>query len=209
MKRSLWVVMWILCIEIIVVLVFIPGNFMELILKNEASLIDTYLGVETKNHVHLQAQRWYRSLMLDSGVYESIHYFLIPTEEQRANSRGMENFGLTVFQWVEHRLEAIGNVVYLMLTRISLILLWLPFMLLMLIPSLYDGYMTWKIKCTSFAYVSPVLHQLSIRGTMFLFFLILITLFIPFVVPPFFTPIFLLLACLLSGMMLSNMQKRF
>ena len=70
MNKPLWLVIWILCIEILVVLVFVPGDVSVSVIKKEAEMIDGMMGVESKNWIHLKAQRWYQSLILDSGFYK-------------------------------------------------------------------------------------------------------------------------------------------
>lgn len=209
MNKPLWLVIWILCIEILVVLVFVPGDVSVSVIKKEAEMIDGMMGVESKNWIHLKAQRWYQSLILDSGFYKELHHLFIPTPEQREASLGMKDFAFKYFVWIEGRIEAFMNMIYQVMTRIALFTLWLPYMFIILLPALFDGYMTWKLKCTNFAYVSPVLHQISIRGSLLIVGIICISFFLPIVVPPFIMPIMMIIVCLLTGTMLSNMQKRF
>ncbi len=209
MKQPLWVLVLILCIEVMVVLVFIPGNITENIIKKEAAMIDSTMGVETRNMIHLKAQNWYRASVIDSGFYEEMHHLFIPTQEQRAKGPGMKDFGTKYFVWIENRLEALTTVFYQFFTRLALFSIWMPYMMIMLLPAMYDGYMTWKIKCTNFDYVSPVLHQASARGAILLVFIVLISFFFPFVVPPLLMPILMILMCILIGIGISNLQKRF
>lgn len=209
MKTPLLLVVWILCIEILVVLIFLPGDISANVIEREAVMIDEVMGVESKNWIHLTAQRWYQTFILDSGFYQEMHHLFIPTPEQREASKGMEKFAWSYFVWIEGRIEAFANVIYQVMTRFALFMLWLPYMFLVLLPALFDGYMTWKLKCTNFSYVSPVLHQISIRSSLIILGLICISFFLPIVVPPLIVPMMMIFVCLMSGIMLANMQKRF
>jgi len=192
-----------------VVLVFVPGNVTENVIQKEAAMIDASMGVETRNMIHHKAQTWYKSSIIDSGFYEGMYKLFIPTQEEREKGVGMKDFGKKYFVWIENRIDALTTVFYQFFTRVALFTIWMPYMLIILLPAMYDGYMTWKIKCTNFDYVSPVLHQASARGSLLLVIVLVISFFFPLVVPPLLVPVIMILVCILIGIGISNLQKRF
>ena len=143
MKKPLWLVAWLLVIEILVILLLVPGDWTDKAIEKESALVEASLGSESRYWIREQAESWYQSVMIDSGFYEGMYYTLIPTEEQRKNSRGMENMGTWWFVWAKGRMEALANVVYQFMTRTALFMTWAPYMLILLLPAIYDESNPW------------------------------------------------------------------
>ncbi len=91
----------------------------------------------------------------------------------------MENFAHTWLAWVEGQIEAFGKVIYQFYVRLALLFTWLPYMLILCIPAIFDGWATWKIKQTNFDYVSPAIHRYSMRGLMILLIGLVLTFLLP------------------------------
>ncbi|ENX5681582.1 DUF4400 domain-containing protein [Salmonella enterica] len=81
-------------------------------------------------------------------------------------------------------------------------------MLILFVPAVYDGMMTWRIKRTNFDYASPVLHRYSVRGTMYLMAGLFIAFFIPIALDPVVIPMTMMTCCVLVGLTFGNLQKR-
>ena len=208
MKKPLWLVAWLLVIEILVILLLVPGDWTDRAIEKESALVEANLGSETRYWIREQAESWYQSVMIDSGFYEGMYYTLIPTEEQRKNSRGMENMGTWWFVWAKGRMEALANVVYQFMTRTALFMTWAPYMLILLLPAIYDGMMTWRIKRTNFDYASPIIHRYGIRFTGYLVLGLGIAFFAPIALNPIIIPIVMMICCVLIGLTMGNLQKR-
>ncbi len=56
------------------------------------------------------------------GMYQT----LIPSEEERQKSKGMQDMGKGWFVWVKGRMEAFVNVIYQFYTRLALLAAWAP-----------------------------------------------------------------------------------
>ncbi len=208
MKKPLWLVAWLLVIEILVILLLVPGDWTDKAIEKESALVEASLGSESRYWIREQAESWYQSVMIDSGFYEGMYYTLIPTEEQRKNSRGMENMGTWWFEWAKGRMEALANVVYQFMTRTALFMTWAPYMLILLLPAIYDGMMTWRIKRTNFDYASPIIHRYGIRFTGYLVLGLGIAFFAPIALNPIIIPIVMMICCVLIGLTMGNLQKR-
>lgn len=208
MKKPLWLVVWLLVIELLVILLLVPGDWTDRAIKEESKLVEANLGSHTRYWIEDKAESWYQSTMIDSGFYEGVYYTLIPTEEQRLNSRGMEKMGLWWFQWAEGRIEALGNIVYQFYTRMALLLAWAPYMAILFLPAMYDGMMTWRIKRTNFDYASPVIHRYGVRFIGYLLLGLGIAFFAPIALNPIIIPIVMMACCVLVGIAMGNLQKR-
>lgn len=208
MKKPLWVVVLILVAELAVVLLLVPGDWTAQTVKKEEQLIESHLGSRARTWIYGKADDWYQSAMVDSGFSAGMYYVLIPTDEQKANSKGMESMGSWWFEWVEGRITAFREMTYQFMARAALLAVWAPYMLLLLIPALYDGIMVRNIKRSNFDYSSPVLHRYSARFTWHLLVGMLIAFFLPIALNPVFIPVILMLCCVLIGIMVGNLQKR-
>ena len=165
-------------------------------------------GSETLHWINSQADRWYQTAMIDSGFYEGMYHTFIPTEEEKQRSKGMENMGWWWFNWLEGRIKAFAKVVYQFFTRAALLLNWVPYMLILLIPAIHDGMMTWKIKRTNFDYASPIIHRYGARCTGYIVLALAIAFFTPIALNPNIIPMVMMVSCVLIGITLGNMQKR-
>lgn len=208
MKTPFWLIAWLLVAELFIILVFVPGHWTERVIQKESTMIENQLGRETVEWIDRTALHWYNRSMWDTGVYRTLHKLLIPTPEERAASRGMEGIGGKIFPWVDDRLAAMMNVVYQVFARAALLLVWAPYMLIMLLPALWDGIMTWKIKRTNFDYASPVWHRYGIRGVFFAFQCLLIAFFAPIALNPIIIPMTMMVMCIMLGLATANLQKR-
>lgn len=208
MKKPLWLVAWILILELVVILLLVPGEWTERTIEKESQLIEASLGGQTRSWVYGKADTWYQSAMIDTGFYEGMYYTFIPTDEQKKGAKGMEKMGSWWFSWLEGRIKSFADVVYQFMARAALLSVWAPYMLLLLVPAVYDGAMTRNIKRTNFDYASPVLHRYSTRFTGHLLIGMLIAFFAPIALNPVFIPVILMICCVLIGVMVGNLQKR-
>lgn len=208
MKQPFWVFAIILLFEIVVVLILIPGDHTKLCIEREMGFIEDSLGIQSKDWVTEKANDWYQSTIIDSGVYTAAYQILIPSENERVRSRGMENMGTAWFQLVSNRIEATFRVVYQFYMRLALLVTWAPYMLILLVPAIFDGMMTRSIKQTNFDYASPIVHRYSVRGSIFLLFGLIMTFFAPLALNPIIIPVVLMITSVLCGTAWANLQKR-
>ena len=72
----------------------------------------------------------------------------------------------------------------------------------------FDGITSWRIKRTNFAYVSPLLHQLSTRGIACVVVGLVALFLAPLVLEPTLIPAGLMICCVMAGLMVGNLKKR-
>lgn len=208
MEKPLWLAAWLLVIELVTILLLIPGDWTDRAIEREAKLVEQSLGGEASGWIDAKASAWFRSSIIDSGFYAGMYHTLIPSEAEKKKSKGMEQMGDDWFKWAEGRIDAVVNVIYQFYARLALLVAWAPYMLLLLVPAAFDGLMTWKIKRTNFAYASPVIHRYSIRGTGFILVGLFIAFFAPIALDPVIIPMAMMVCCVLVGLAIGNLQKR-
>jgi|SRR5690554_4823815 len=209
MKNSPWFIAAIvLVLEIILIAVIVPGDYTGRTIVREQELIENSLGKTSLEWVQEKADAWYQTTMIDSGVKSAIYNHLIPTEEQKAKSVGLETFGDWWFDLAADRIESVMLVIQQTYLRFALLLLWAPYILLLLIPAVYDGIQTWRIKFTNFDYASPVVHRYSARLMGICVVGMMMLLIAPVAIPPVTTPVILMIICVATGLVIGNYQKR-
>lgn len=208
MNKPWYVVLCLLLLELCVILLLLPGPWMQQQILKEADYVKASLGIETRDWIHNKANEWFDRAVIKSGIYEEMYRTVIPTEAEKRKSRGMEKMGHDWFVWLEGRMTATLAAFYQFLARCALFLAWMPYMLLLLIPAFYDGWTVWKIKRTNFDYASPVLHRYSVRGSIILLVGLLIAFCAPIALSPMLIPVVMMSSCVLLGLAMGNVQKR-
>ena len=208
MKKPFWTVALLFVIELSIVLLLVPGDWTKKAIDKEADYVQRSLGERSVSWIHNMAANWYRSIILEPQVLETAKEFLVPTEQERAKSRGIENMGVPFFEWWDGRIAAFGVLTYQILARLALALMWIPYIIILLIPALHDGYMTWRIKRTNFDYASPVVHRYSSRGIAALTAGLVVLFFLPIAIDPIVVPLVMMAVAILMGLSLGNLQKR-
>lgn len=168
------------------------------------------MGGAGTEQIVAEAAGWHQSLIIDSGLYDATVRALIPTSKQKEQSRGIQEMGTAEgwFGWVQERIDTVSSVIHQTLIRVSLLKTWLPYIAIIFIPAVYDGFMTWKVKRTNFLYASPTLNRYGARGVALLSIIFVLLFFAPLAIHPIYIPAGLILASLLVGITIGNMQKR-
>ena len=208
MTKPFWMIASLLMLEVLIIATFWPGDWTDRYIEKEMAMIRDTLGSEQQIWIKEKADEWYTANLIDNGLYDFVWNIFIPTDEEKARSLGMENMGDFLFDYMGGRLESLTSTVYQFMMRVALLMSWWPFMVMVLVPAVYDGYMMWKIKRTNFAYVSPFFHQYSLEGIKWLFFGLIMVFLAPIAVNPSVIPGFLMIVCAMCGICISNLQKR-
>ena len=105
-------------------------------------------------------------------------------------------------------MDAVWLSIYQVMQRLALVVAWLPYLSILVIPTLYDGMQRRRIKQMSFDYASPLRHRGAfwlVSGLMILGFA---ALFFPFPVPALGVPLIAALLAVALMLLVANTQKR-
>ena len=173
----------------------------------EHRMIASQMGADTAEAVALKADGWYDRWIVETGVVDALHS-AVPTEEEKAASRGLENSFDLFFEYELSRIEALLDVFYWAFKRLALLLVWLPVMAPVFLLALGDGLLQRKIRMQTFAFSSPLIQEASGTIAVATTFVILLLFFLPFAVPPLAAPALLAVASLFIGICFANLRKR-
>jgi len=73
MNKPWLVVVWLLTLELLAILILIPGDWTARAIKNESVLVKQSLGIEAQDWIHNKATTWYQSSIIDSGFYDGMY----------------------------------------------------------------------------------------------------------------------------------------
>ena len=195
-------------LELLLTVLIISPEFIRKELAEEQQHVANVLGARVEHNLREESADVFRKALVDTGVVSASYDTLIPTEDQRRRSVGMEELGSTTFVWLGERLKALWNSVYQMFYRFSVLWAWAPAILPLAIPAVVDGLSIREIKKMSYGYASPVRYHAMTHVLVFLVMGIPIYIAFPFAVTPLVIPIWAVLVCLALMVFTANVQKR-
>lgn len=203
-----WAV-WILFIEILIVAVIVPSTWTENVIRTENAWVKDRMGSGSSVWIERTAARWYTAAVVDSGFLEASYRHMLPSEEEKRRSRGLEGLGeRTVFPYIESRLKVFFYTVYQLFARSAVLLAWLPFLLIVAAPAVVDGILLWRARRLTFAYNSPLVHRYATATIGYGFIILLLALFAPIALPPEFFPFVLSTMALGAALMAAHAPKQ-
>ena len=108
--------------ELAIICLLVPVRVVEGAINEEYAMSVKSLGLEITDKVYEKARKDYESALIESGIYTAVVRHLIPTDEERRNSVGMEDLGTRDgwFPLVQSRINATTTIIYqlVMLIRI-------------------------------------------------------------------------------------------
>ncbi|NJD07941.1 MAG: DUF4400 domain-containing protein [Methylococcaceae bacterium] len=201
------VMVWIL--EVVLVTALVSDQWLKTVERTEARLVVDYFGAHKDLEIRVSARYWFNHLFVETGVRAQIHHYFIPTEQERQQSYGFEDFGRdTVFAFIESRLIVLWDSVYQMMHRGFLLLAWWPFLAAAAVPFAVDGLVRRKIKQSNFDYTSPLAHRYSFYAILGTLYVLLLGLTLPFPVPPQAMPAGCIAIALALSIYFAHTQKR-
>ncbi len=208
-KKTGWPIAVIaILLQVIVVLTLVPNAWMAKVQERERALLISGLGHSGAAWVSRKGYDWYMTAFFNSGAVKGTYDLFIPDRQKRPAERGFERFGTPWFKYVEGRLSAFWTAVSLMSCRAAMAIVWLPYLMILAVPSVLDGMMMWRARREGFAFSSPVVHRYSLRASHALAWLSVISLTAPLAIHPLVFPALLFGAVLSLGVVASSMPRR-
>lgn len=209
MPKSFWAILVFVCIEILLIVIIVPNNFIDDAILKEQDWGEVLMGKNEHDLLIKRTDDLYTSIHLDSGFNQWVGKLFVPTDEERAKSKGWEGLGRLWFNFIENRGEALTKVLYHVYYRFLLLVIWLPYMLVILAPSVLGGYMTWNIKRYTFQHSSPFLNTYSSKIISFIFASLLVSFIAPIPIPPMVIPVVIIvLMPIACSLLIGNLPKR-
>ncbi len=209
MQRNLLLSLLIWLLEIILVASFVSDRWTREIQTTEDQMLIAYFGVEKDAEIRQTSQKWFDRLFVKTGIRENVYHYFIPTERERQLSKGFEEVGrYDLFPFIQSRLDVLWDTLYQMIKRLIMAWVWLPFLMVTLVPFAIDGLIRRKISQTNFDYPSPMAHRYSLYVILGAVYLLFMGLTLPFPVPPQSIPVGIFIVAIALNVIFANTQKR-
>ncbi len=205
---TFWNAIGIFILEFLLICLLIPESFVKAQIKYEVMDIADKLGAATAQEVRQDTTKIFDSIVVDTGIYTTLHRMVIPSRAEQQRSKGMESLGKDIFPFVQSRLEAMWYSVSQAIMRLVHFLVWLPFLLLLIIPAMLDGVFQRRIRITTFRHVSALRHRMGFRGIVVIIFGLFIIALMPFGIPTLVFPVIGAAIAFLINMSITFTQKR-
>lgn len=209
MPKGLWTTIVFIFIEIIMIVCLVPNKFIDTAILTEQDWGEVLMGKDQHDDLISRTNALYTKVNLDTGLNATVQSFFVPTAEERERSRAWEGLGRVWFSFIENRGEALAKVMYHIYYRLLLLLMWLPYMAVIILPSIFGGYMSWNIKRYTFRHTSPFLNTYSSKIIAFIVASLCVSFIAPIPIPPMIIPIVIItmlpIAC---GLLIGNLPKR-
>lgn len=204
-KILFWSMAWLL--QVVLIGVILPSNWLEKQVESEREMTRQWMGGETASQIIEQTNSRFNSWFKDTGAIEA-SYGLVPTQKQKEQSGGLESLGESAWPYVEERIQIAWLTVYQALQRVSLSVMWLPFLLPLFIPAGIHGYCVRKIKQVSYGYASPVKYSAAGHAIALLSVLPLFYITLPIGIHPAAIFVWAIGVAILIMVMIANLQKQ-
>ena len=209
MTRNLLFSLMLWLLEVILVASFVSDRWTRELQRAEDRMMIGYFGAYKESQISHTAQRWFDRLFVTTGIRDSVFRYFIPTERERQMSKGFEDVGRNdLFPFIESRLNVLWDTIFQMIKRLTTACIWLPYLAASLLPFVVDGLVRRKISQTNFDYPSPMAHRYSLYLILGALYLLLVSLTLPFPIPPQAVPVGVFGVAYAVNVLLANTQKR-
>lgn len=165
-------------------MVFAGEEYLVRMVSVESAGNAEFYGEDDSEKAQVRATRWFTRLFVDTQIMSHSFEMFIPTEQERINSEGMEDFGAPVFVWFEGRMRSWWTIVWSAFVRASTLLLWAPYLLLVVVPFAIDGWMLRERSKHKFVFASTLKHRYALMAIVALPLVALVLITMPVALHP-------------------------
>lgn len=201
---------WIFVIIVLILgfLLVVKDTWLEEGLEQERQGIYELLGPAkaeaTEIRVHNRYSRWF----VETSLIEKSFMLVSPPQQEGTQIEEIDQQLNPVFTWLQGRLRAFWLVVFQIMYRLAVTLMWWPFFVLTAVPFVVDAFSRRKIKANTFDHASPTLQALGVRAVALLIIAYPFLLLAPFALPPQLMPFMIFLSAGAIWFSISHFVKR-
>ncbi|MHB8697640.1 MAG: DUF4400 domain-containing protein [Sulfuricaulis sp.] len=188
--------------EVLIVVSFLGRPSVESQIGEEHTMSVAWMGDEA-DASYARAYQKFKTIFVDSGAVKTSYDAFLPTTGEQPR----DSFLIGSFDWFQGRLEVLWAVILRAFQRSYLIIEWMPYTLLSIIPAAVDGWNQRAIKRVSFGYASPVRFHSAMFSLLLFVFLPFFYLFAPFAIHPLAILVWSFCGSITFLVLSSNTQK--
>lgn len=195
--------------EVLIIVFLLPTHYFTNALYGEKALYHSSLGSKEAAIVLERGHDWYDSTITYSDLYDyAYNLFNFKVDPDLADDGNLDNMNKGMFEYVAERFEALENFIELFFNRVSLIVSWIPYMLIFSVSIIFTGISTYLIKKTNFDFASSFRSAYALKFSYYFVLIIIASLIAPITIHPIFFPLGGGLLLFFISQTIANMQKR-
>lgn len=208
MYKAFLVTCGIIALEAVLAIMMLSPDMIRQSAGVEARWIYATSGADTARQIKDRADSWYSDVIVENQVEQRLVRYFIPTEEERALSRGMQDMGSWLWEPTRNRISALMDLLYWVFRRFALFIMWLPICFPSLLLAGAFGLLERQIKLTNFSYASPAVLRYAWRTCAFLTMGFFVLFLLPLPVHPILVPVIVSCVMMTMGISFSNLAKK-
>ena len=189
-------------------LLVVKDSWLEQGLEQERQGIYELLGPAKAEAVEIRVHNRYSRWFVETGILEKSFLIASPPEQQGTEIEEIDQQLNPIFTWMEGRLRAFWLVVFQIMYRLAVTLMWWPFLVLTTVPFVVDAFSRRMIKANTFDHASPTLQALGVRAVALVIIAYPFMLLAPFALPPQLMPFMIFLSAGAVWFSISHFVKR-
>lgn len=205
MPAGIWLTLAFVCVEILLIVCIVPNAFIDRAILKEQDWGEAMMGKAASDQLIDDTARIYSTIHLESGLNETVREFFLGGKQ----TPGWESLERQWGTFIAGRGEAVLKVCYHVYYRSLLLLMWMPYMLVILAPAVLGGYMAWNIKRYNFDHSSPFLNTYSSKIISWVVMALALSFIAPLPIPPMIVPLVVIfLIPIAASLLIGNLPKR-
>ncbi|MCX2460129.1 DUF4400 domain-containing protein [Citrobacter freundii complex sp. 2022EL-00972] len=193
----------------LVIMFFVPASFVYENMMKEISWGEKMIGINEFPAVMDTTNARYKYLFIDTHIDAALKGYYQPIKAKTTTGDVFNKIGDLAVPFFMNGAKVFNYLLFIMTYRLSLIMYWIPFLLVVGVPSMFAGLMKWMSKRYTFGYSSPFFNRRSLTMIGWGIFSMILSLFVPFPIPPMIGAVVMIVAMPIAFILLiSNLPKR-
>lgn len=193
----------------LIIMFFVPSHIVYDNMMKEIGWGEKMIGKGEFTDVMATANARYKFVFIDTGIDSTLKDYYTPKKANTVVGEKFNEIGALAVPFFMNGAKVLNMLMYIMTYRITLIIYWFPFLVVVGLPSMFAGMMKWMSKRYTFGYSSPFFNRRSMTMIGWGIFSMILSLFIPLPIPPMIGAVIMIVAMPIAFILLiSNLPKR-
>lgn len=189
--------------------IMVSEDYINRALEREQQFNEGFYSTEISQAAQARAERWYTALFIDTGVVQTSFDTTLPTRDDTARSPAvLRTFGGEIFRWWEGRLRSLWAIIWQVFLRVSHLLIWWPYAIILATPWVVDGWVSRKVNQHNFRLSSPIQNSAAVFVIEAVVFVGVAALLLPVAIHPMAVPAAIIAVAVAANRLLANFMKR-
>lgn len=177
-------------------------------LAKERAATYALLGQRTAHLVEVRATNMFTATFTNSGALSVTERVVGAGMPAAVSDDAIGSAADTVALWIQERVQTAWLIVFQVVVRLSLAIVWWPLALICLVPFVSDAVARRAVMASNFDHNSPHLFSIAMRYMLLALVALPIMLLVPYAMPPHLMPIVIFTIALAIWLVVVNFTKR-